>query len=77
MKDIIDILMISETKVNNSFADDQFFIDSFGTPFRLNQNRNGGGIMLFVRNDIPRKVVSIDDKPTKSFYVELNFRKKK
>ena len=31
--------------------------------------------MLLVRNDIPAKVVSTDDRPIESFYVELNFRK--
>ena len=69
--------MISETKVDNSVPDGQFFLDGFGTPFRLDRNRNGGGIMLFIRNDIPAKVVSTDDRPIESFYVELNFRKKK
>ena len=77
IKDNIDILMISETKVDDSFPDGQFFLDGFGTPFRLDRNRNGGGIMLFIRNDIPAKVVSTDDRPIESFYVELNFRKKK
>ena len=33
--------------------------------------------MLFIRNDIPAKVVSTDDRPTERFYVELIFRKKK
>ena len=33
--------------------------------------------MLFITNDIPAKVVSTDDKPIESFYVELNFRKKR
>ena len=32
--------------------------------------------MLFVRNDIPAKVVSTDDRPIESFYMELNFRNK-
>ena len=32
--------------------------------------------MLFIRNDIPAKVVSTDDRPNESFYVEVNFRKK-
>ena len=65
--------MISETKVDDSFPNGQFFLDGFGTPFRLDQNRNGGGIMLFIRNDIPAKVVSADDRSIESFYVELNF----
>ena len=33
--------------------------------------------MLFIRNDIPAKVVSTDDRSIESFYAELNFRKKK
>ena len=69
--------MISETKVDGSFPDGQFFLDGFGTPFHLNQNRNGGGIVLSIRNDIPAKVVFRDDRPIESFYVQLNFRKKK
>ena len=32
--------------------------------------------MLFIRNDIPAKVFSTDDRSTESFY-ELNFRKEK
>ena len=67
--------MISETKVDDSFRDGQFFLDSFGTPF-LDRNKNGGGIILFIRNDIPAKVISTDDRHIESFYVDLNFRKK-
>ena len=73
-KDNIDILMISETKVDDSFPDSQFSLDGFGTPFCLDQSRSGGGIMLFIRNDIPAKVVSTDDRPIECFYVVLNFR---
>ena len=56
--------------------DDQFFLDGFGTPFRLGGNIYRG-IMLFIRNGIPPKVVSTDDRPIESFHVELNFRNKK
>ena len=53
------------------------FLDGFETPFRQTRNRNSGGIMLYIRNDIPAKVVSTDNWSIESFYVELNFRKKK
>ena len=33
--------------------------------------------MLLIRNDIPPKLASTDDKPIESFYVDLNFRNKK
>ena len=69
--------MISETKVDDSFPGGQSFLDGFGTPYRQNRNRNDGGIMLYIRNYIPAKVVSTDDMPIESFYVVLNFRKKK
>ena len=69
--------MISETKVVDSFRDGQFFLDGFGTPFRLDRNRNGGGVMLVIRHDISVEVVSTDERPIKSFYVELNFQNKK
>ena len=59
--------MISKTKVDDSFPDGQFFLDGFGTPLPLNRNRNGSGIMLYIRNDIPAKVVSRDDRLLKVF----------
>ena len=59
--------MILETRVNHSFSVGQFLLDGFGTPFRLDRNRNSGGIMLFIRNDIPAKAFSTDDKSIKSF----------
>ena len=48
VKDNIDVLMISESKLDDSFPDSQFLIEGFGKPFRLDRNRNGGGIMLFI-----------------------------
>ena len=77
VKDNIDISMIPESKLDYSFPDSQFLIEGFGKLFRLYRNRNGGGIMLFIRSDIPAKVISTDKNPFESFYVELNFRKKK
>ena len=45
----IDILMITETKLDDSFPFSQFEIYGFSTPFRLDRNKNGGGILLFIR----------------------------
>ena len=64
--------MISETKVDHCFPDGQLFLDGFGTPLCLDRNRNSGGIMLFIRNDIPAKVFSTNDKSIESFY-RVNF----
>ena len=58
--------MLSETKVDHSLPDCQFFLDGFGSPFRLDRNRNSGGIMLFIRSDIHAKVFSTDDRSVES-----------
>ena len=56
-KDNIDILIKSESTLDDSFPDSQFLIEEFGKPFHLDRNRNGAGIMLFIRSDIPAKVI--------------------
>ena len=52
IKDNIDVLLVSETKIDDSFPIRNLFIDGFSTPYRLDRNSNGGGLMLFVREDI-------------------------
>ena len=47
-----DILMITETKFDDSFPAFQFSIQDFCTPFRLDRNKNGGGVLLFIRSNI-------------------------
>ena len=48
----IDMLMISETKIDESFSKGIFLIESFSTLFRLDCDSKDGGIMLYVRADI-------------------------
>ena len=38
----IDILLITETKLDNSFPEAQFHIEGFASPYRLDRNANGG-----------------------------------
>ena len=52
----IDILMVSETKLDESFPVGQFITEGFGVPYKVDRNANGGGIMLFVREHIPSKL---------------------
>ena len=49
IKGKIDILMISETKTDESFPHGNFLIDGFSSPYRLDRDSKGGGIMLYVR----------------------------
>ena len=75
----IDILVVTETKVDDTFFVGHFFVKGFSTPYRLDRNRHGGGIMIFVKDDIPSRVLNIHDFPgdIEGLFVELNFRKTK
>ena len=42
----VDILIITETKLDDSFPIDQFIIIGYSKPYRLDRNRNGGGIII-------------------------------
>ena len=73
----IDVLLVSETKIDDSFPNENFLIDGFSTPYRLDRNSNGGGLMLFVREDISSNLVEAEAKPIEGFYIELNLRNDK
>ena len=51
----LDILVIQETKLDSSFPDSQFLMDGYRKPYRLDRNRHGGGVMVYIREDIPSR----------------------
>ena len=77
LKGSIDTFMASETKLDDSYPECQFLIKGFHSPFRFDRNRNGGGTMPYVRDDIPDKLLSHDFPPAESFFIEINLYKKK
>ena len=56
----VDILMISETKLNYAVPEGQFFIAGCSKPYRIDRNFHGGGIISYVRADIPSKRLSAE-----------------
>ena len=60
----VDIFMIAETKLDENFPIGQFINEGFGEPYRVDRNANCGRIMLFVREGIPSKLVSIENSAT-------------
>ena len=76
IKDDIDILMISETKLDESFPTSQFFMKGFSSPHRLDRNCNGGGILLYI-SDIPSKLLSIERDLTEVFLLKLIYPTRK
>ena len=53
IKDKVDIIMISETKLDGSFPTSQFEIEGFSSPYRLDRDSYGGGIMIFFPDYLP------------------------
>ena len=53
----------------------QFIVEGFSVPYRVEQKAKGGGIMLFVREDILSKLFSAETFPTVAFFVEINLKK--
>ena len=71
----LDILLISETKLDDSFPSAKFLFNGFSKSYRLGRCLNGGGIFLYIRDDIPARLLSNSNK-TESIFPEINFRKK-
>ena len=75
----VDVLVLTETKLDDSFPKAQFLVDGFSEPYRYDRNRKGGGIMIYIRENIPSKLLEkhnfSDD--IEGLFVELNFRKVK
>ena len=67
-EDNLDVLMISETKLDESFPTNQFMINGFSAPFRLDLNDKGGGIILYIREDIPSRLVSTESSQVEGFF---------
>ena len=47
---LLEVLL--ETKLDDSFPEQQFHIEGFNIPFRLDRNRYGRGLLLYVRSNI-------------------------
>ena len=56
----VDVLMISETKIDDSFPVGQFLIEGLCTPYRLDRNSKGGGILLYAREGIPSNLITVN-----------------
>ena len=79
MTGYVDIFLITESKLDNSFPTAQFQINMFSSRYRLDANAHGGGILLYVREDIPSKLLKGTEFKgnLEAMFVEINLRKKK
>ena len=73
------VFVVTKAKPDDTFLTSQFLVIGFSVPYRLDQNRNGGEIMIFIRDDIPSRVLTKHVFPDdiEDLFIELNFRKTK
>ena len=73
----IDIFLISETKLDHSFLSAQFKIEGFTTSYRYERSDKGGGFLLYIREDIPSRLLQCKSQCNiASLFVEINLKKK-
>ena len=53
LQEKVDILVLTETKLSDSFTSNHFLIEGYSKPFRLDRNRNGRGLLVYIKEDIP------------------------
>ena len=75
----IDILTISETKLDESFPTNQFNMDGYAPPFRLDRSSEGGGLLIYIRDDIPAKILKNHPLPKccEGIFIEIKLREYK
>ena len=75
----VDILVITETKLDSTFPTSQFLIEGYSEPYRFDRNRNGGGVLIYVREDTASEPLTSHKLPhdIEGIFVQLNLRKNK
>ena len=74
------ILAISETKIDNSFPDSQFFIENYQNPneYRKDRTKDGGGLITFIKNGIPcRRISKMEPPDLEIMCIEIDFGRRK
>ena len=68
----LDILVISETKIDDTFPDSQFLIEGFSVSCRLDRTDKGGGILPYIREDILSKRIKKSHLTSQIMNLKLN-----
>ena len=78
VKGNLDILIITESKLDETFPVNQFIIEGFSPPFRADHSKYSGGVIIYVREDIPCRVLKTHP-PTNldGIFFEINLKKSK
>lgn len=79
IKENVDLLLISETKVDDTFPAGQFNIEGYSKPIRLDRNQHGGGILFLVCDDLPCHELQSHELPSdvECTFLEMRIRQSK
>ena len=79
VKENLDIFLISETKIDSSFPDAQFYYEGYSAPHRRDRSMGAGGLLMYVNDDIPSRMLKEHYSPDniEIICVEINLRKQK
>ena len=77
VKDKVDVLVISETKIDGTFPNEQFKAPGYSNPIRLDRNDRGGGLLLYTRSDIPTRQLTLMHRTIECIITEMTISKKK
>ena len=55
----VNVLMVAETKNDKSFPTSQFILPGFTSPYRFDRTKEGGGVLVYIMEDIPYKLLNI------------------
>ena len=77
LQEKVDILVLTETKLSDSFTSNHFLIEGYSKPFRLDRNRNGRGLLVYIKEDIPCKELKSHSfaEDLEGIFIEINLRK--
>ena len=64
MANEIYALYLSDTKTDKTFPLGQFLISGFAKPLRLDKNSRVGGTMLFIKGNIPFRLLKPGNLPS-------------
>ena len=74
------ILVLTEIKFDETFLISQFLTGDFSKPCRFDRNKHRGGVMVYIRDTIPSKILEKKNScpnNTECLFIELNSTKYK
>ena len=73
----IGVLVITETKTDATFPLNQLAFQGYSKPYKFDRNRNGGGVFIYISEDIPSRELKIHNTPedVDSIFIEINLIK--